>query len=101
MIETETFVQFTTPVQDSTGRTYLARARGEPSSDGMWHGWVEFLPSDGGQALATGTETTQPNRTDAEYWATGLTAVYLEGALQRALDRAVVVEQDLSAPSRR
>ena len=30
-------------------------------------------------------ETTQPNRTDTLYWATGLTPIYLEGALQRAL----------------
>jgi hypothetical protein len=28
---------------------------------------------------------TQPNLTDLEYWATGLTAVYLEGALERTL----------------
>jgi hypothetical protein len=30
-------------------------------------------------------ETTQPNRADLEYWATGLTEVYLEGSLRRAL----------------
>jgi hypothetical protein len=30
-------------------------------------------------------ETTQPNRADTEYWATGLTPVYLDGALARAL----------------
>ena len=30
-------------------------------------------------------ETTQPNLTDLNYWATGLTPVYLEGALARAL----------------
>lgn len=35
--------------------------------------------------LRSGRETTQPNRQDAMYWATGLTAVYLEGALDRAL----------------
>jgi hypothetical protein len=28
---------------------------------------------------------TQPNLTDLEYWATGSTAVYLEGALERTL----------------
>jgi hypothetical protein len=52
----------------------------------MWEGWVEFLPVDrGGQPVRSGRETTQPNRTDTMYWATGLTAVYLEGALHRAL----------------
>jgi hypothetical protein len=30
-------------------------------------------------------ETTQPNRRDTDYWASGLTYVYLEGALHRAL----------------
>jgi hypothetical protein len=34
--------------------------------------------------MRTGRETTQPNRPDLLYWATGLTAVYLEGALDRA-----------------
>ena len=36
--------------------------------------------------LRSPRETTQPNRQDVEYWATGLTPVYLEGALRRALN---------------
>ena len=36
--------------------------------------------------IRSGRETTQPNRTDTAYWATGLTPVYLEGALTRALN---------------
>ena len=54
----------------------------------MWHGWIEFdlLDESGRRAtLRSPRETTQPNRTDTEYWATGLTPVYLEGALTRAL----------------
>ena len=43
--------------------------------------------------IATGRETTQPNRTDTEYWATGLSEVYLEGALQRAFDREAEEEE--------
>jgi hypothetical protein len=66
------------------GRAYVVRARGEQREDGLWEGWLEFLPDDGGVTLATGRETTQPNLTDLEYWATGLTPVYLEGALERA-----------------
>ena len=53
--------------------------------DGMWQGWIEFLPVAEGPPLRTGRETTQPNRPDLLYWATGLTAVYLDGALERAL----------------
>jgi hypothetical protein len=52
--------------------------------DARWQGWIEFLPEDGGLPVRSGRETTQPNRVDTEYWATGLTEVYLEGALMRA-----------------
>jgi hypothetical protein len=93
VIERETFLQFTTPVRDSVGRIYTAQACGAEMPDGMWYGWVEFLPVDGGLPIATGRETTQPNRTDTEYWATGLSEVYLEGALQRAFDREAEEEE--------
>jgi len=53
--------------------------------DSRWQGWIEFIPVDGGAALRSARETTQPNRVDTAYWATGLTPVYLEGALDRAL----------------
>ena len=82
----ELLLQFSTPVQDATGRLYVAEAWGAEMAHGMWHGWIEFLPADGANPISTGRETTQPNRTDVEYWATGLSAVYLEGALGRALD---------------
>jgi hypothetical protein len=81
----EVLVQFTDPVISEDGRGFIARACGAEMPDGRWHGWIEFRPADGGETLRSGRETTQPNRTDAEYWATGLTAVYLEGALHRAM----------------
>jgi hypothetical protein len=59
---------------------------GAEMPDGLWHAWIEFAAEGGGELLATSRETTQPNRTDAVYWATGLTHVYLEGALTRAID---------------
>jgi hypothetical protein len=64
---------------------YIARACGAEMPDGLWQGWIEFLPVANGPAVRSGRETTQPNREDALYWATGLTTVYLEGALERAL----------------
>jgi hypothetical protein len=70
-----------------TGVTYRARACGSEMEDGRWQGWVEFLPPRGGRVLLSPRETIQPNRTDLAYWASGLTPVYLEGALVRALDR--------------
>jgi hypothetical protein len=56
-------------------------------ADGSWQGWIEFVPVNAGVPVRTPRETTQPNRTDTQYWATGLTPVYLEGALARALTK--------------
>jgi hypothetical protein len=86
----EVFVQFTDPVPGD-GVSYIAKACGAAMADGLWQGWIEFTPSDGGAVLRSGRETTQPNREDTIYWATGLTAVYLEGALQRTLKPRVRV----------
>jgi hypothetical protein len=52
----------------------------------MWQGWLEFDPVGGGETIRSQRETTQPNRADTEYWASGLTPIYLEGALKRALE---------------
>jgi hypothetical protein len=67
---------------------YIARACGgpEPANHGTWQGWLEFVPVDGGPTIRSSRETTQPNREDTAYWATGLTPVYLEGSLDRALN---------------
>lgn len=81
----EVLVEFTEPVMSDDGQTYIARACGGKMPDGMWQGWLEFLPIGGGDPIRSGRETTQPNHTDVVYWATGLTPIYLEGALQRAL----------------
>ena len=80
----EVFAQF--PGRIVSGEAvYRAQACGAPMNDGLWAGWIEFIPLDGGgPPLRSPRETTQPNRGDAEYWATGLTPVYLEGALRRA-----------------
>jgi hypothetical protein len=79
----EVLVEFPETIADENGRRFLARACGT-ESNGMWEGWIEFEPTDGGATLRTARETTQPNRNDVRYWATGLTPVYLEGALHRA-----------------
>jgi hypothetical protein len=67
------------------GQTYTAQAVGAETPPGQWQAWIEFIPLDGGPPAASPRETTQPNRAAAVYWATGLTAIYLEGALARAL----------------
>jgi hypothetical protein len=91
----EVLAQFAEPLSTSDGSKYLAQACGAPNSGGLWEGWIEFIPSSGGRPLRSARETTQPNRVDAEYWASGLTMIYLEGALARALNpltRKAVVE---------
>lgn len=93
----EVLVQFADPVHDGNGRFYTARACGAAMPDGLWQGWIEFLSADGSEALRSARETTQPNRTDVEYWATGLTNVYLEGSLQRAL-KPLRIAPDPSVP---
>lgn len=80
----EVFVEFPELVGDENGVQYRARACGG-EANGLWQGWIEFHPTDGGEPVRTARETTQPNRVDTHYWATGLTPVYLEGALHRAL----------------
>ena len=86
----EVLVEFSDPITDSDGITYSARACGAEADNGHWQGWIEFIPFDGTEPIRSGRETTQPNRTDTLYWATGLTSVYLEGALDRALNPLVV-----------
>ena len=82
----ETLLVYQKPVATSDGTSYEARACGAPMKGSTWEAWIEFVPIGGGEPLRSGRETTQPNRTDAEYWATGLSQVYLEGALRRALE---------------
>ena len=76
--------QFLEPLVTDDGDEYAVRVYGAPSGT-TWEGWIEFHPLNGGPALRTDRETTQPNRVDLSYWATGLSFVYLDGAFDRAL----------------
>jgi hypothetical protein len=96
------------PLTLPDGRLYTAQACGRQRDDGMWEGWLEFVPDDGSVVLRSRRETTQPNLADLEYWATGITPVYLKGALERTLtpppvaaERAVISSvYDEPAPAR-
>jgi hypothetical protein len=70
-------------------RIYAARACGRERADGLWEGWIEFDPTDGAETLRSERETTQPNLVDLQYWATGLSKVYLDGVMARILKRPV------------
>jgi hypothetical protein len=89
----EVFMEFEGTVRDDSRREYVARACGRECLDRHWEGWLEFVPLDGGEVVRSARETTQPNRVDTEYWASGLTPIYLEGALHRALAPVEIVER--------
>ena len=82
----ETVLTFQSTVVADDGTEYEARACGGEMPTGMWQGWLEFLPRNGGDPIRTPRETTQPHRDDVVYWATGLSDVYLEGAFKRAIE---------------
>ena len=75
------------PIMVTTGRSYRPRAYGSQQLDGAWGGWLVFFPPDRG-SIASDRETTQSTFEALTVWAAGLTPVYLEGALARALTLA-------------
>ena len=81
----EVLVEFDAVFRGPDGGRYAPRACARLTDDGLWEGWLEFSDLDTGDVVRSGRETTQPSHNDTMYWATGLTRVYLEGALARAL----------------
>jgi hypothetical protein len=91
----EVLIEYPTLLAGRDGRRYRAQSCGRERNDGLWEGWIEFLPvEEGVPPLRTGRETTQPNRDDVRYWASGITDPYLDGALDRALTRATQAPRD-------
>lgn len=78
----EVFRSFDEPILDHSGE-FHARVVGRLADDGMWEGWLEFVSLAGGRALISAVESRQPEREHLEYWASGLSVVYAEGALVR------------------
>jgi hypothetical protein len=81
----EVIVEYDVELSGPDKNLYEARACGRLRADKLWEGWVEFVPLRGGATIRTARETTQPSRETLEYWATGLTDPYLDGALMRTL----------------
>ena len=86
--------EYSSRVRDGSGAELTARVFGRERGDGTWTGWIEFENPQTGKTLGTGQETSQPNRTDLEYWAAGLEPVYLEGALHRAREQRGAKPED-------
>src|SRR5471032_689015 len=83
---TEVLVEFDTILRGDDGSRWTPRVCTRIDDDGLWEGWIEFMPVDSSaEPVYSGRETEQPDRNSVLYWAEGLTIVYLEGALRRAI----------------
>src|SRR5262245_379761 len=70
-----------------------------PAARGWPGGGLDGVRSeDSSPVLCTPRETTLPRLTDLDYWASGLTPVYLDGALTRAIHAARVPHVDTEVP---
>jgi hypothetical protein len=98
---TDEVLEFENTVEDKEGRSHIALVLGEEREDRRWIGRIRFTPTDGSPPVETDRETTQPNREDLAYWASGLTYFYLEGALARAVRRAMTPSPDNSSVASR
>jgi hypothetical protein len=87
----EVLRSFDEPIRDESGE-YHARVVGRFADDRMWEGWLEFVPlgKPSTNVLVSPVESRQPELAHLVYWAMGLSAVYAEGALQRARHPVVV-----------
>jgi hypothetical protein len=78
-------LELTQEIQDAvTGTRFVVRVYGRERADGTWEGWLEFVAVGAASVMRTDRETTQSNRDELAYWATGLGDAYLQGAFSRA-----------------
>jgi hypothetical protein len=70
------------------GGPYTVRICGRRRSDGAWEGWVEYERLDGSAAVrnASRDNPAEAGRSRVLGWAGGLTSVYFEGTLERAIN---------------
>jgi hypothetical protein len=81
----EVLLEYEPIVSETDGSQWKPRACGRRGDGHMWEGWIEFVPLNRASSpVRSRRESTQPSRESLIYWATGLTPVYLKGALERA-----------------
>jgi hypothetical protein len=80
----ETLREHPSLVGGDDDNAYVAQIWADEMSDGRWEAWIVFVSVTTGQTRRTERDTIQANRAAAEYWASGVTPVYLEGALARS-----------------
>ena len=69
----------------SAGTEFYVSVAGEQTADGIWEGWLEYVPLDDSDALVTPTETTQSTRGALQHWADVIDETYVQGAFARAV----------------
>ena len=69
---------------DRDEETYRILVYGRCRPSDIWQGWLVFERVSDGRRFDTEVETTQPTAEAVLYWGSGLTDVYLDGALERA-----------------
>jgi hypothetical protein len=84
------------PITSEGGRRYRPVVVGKAADDGHWSALLEFVATDSPDVLRTDIETRQASEADLHRWASTLSDVYLQGALERA-----VVSPEESAAHRR
>lgn len=81
----EVLMEYESIVSETDGSRWKPRACGRRGKGRTWEGWIEFVPLDRASSpVRSRRESTQPSRESLVYWATGLTPIYLKGALERA-----------------
>jgi hypothetical protein len=81
---------------DGEPYTVLLYGRGRPND--TWQGWLVFVRQRDNRRFATPVETTQPSAETVLYWASGLTDVYFDGALTRALESKAMHPASVAEP---
>jgi hypothetical protein len=77
---------------------YLPSVLGRECGDGRWEAWLFFAPLGNGSAgYVTELETHQRDRATLQLWASGLTPIYIEGALARARRESETTSRELTA----
>ncbi len=82
---TELLREYPTLVGGVDENAYVAQIWGRERDDGRCRVWLVFVPITRGEPRRTDRETTQSGREAAKYWASGVTAIYLQGALTRSV----------------
>jgi len=75
-------VQLSPHVITDRGERYAVSIHAAPRKDGVWEGFLRFESS--ASVLLTPPETEQATIAALAFWASSVTAVYVEGAFERA-----------------